>query len=53
METATKVTKIAANVGVVLMCATWLGFVAYTVVRDRKQKPVDILISAAPMPMEP
>jgi hypothetical protein len=45
--------KAAANLGVVVMCVVWVGFVAYTVLRDRKQKPIDVLISTTPAPPDP
>jgi hypothetical protein len=45
--------KAATHLGVLVMCVVWVGFVAYTVLRDRKQKPIDVLISTTPGPADP
>ena len=44
--------KIATNVAVLVMVVSWLAFVAHVYLRDRKEKPLDVLISTVHAPRE-
>lgn len=37
--------KLAADVGLLVMVATWVGYVAYTVVRDLREGPREVIVS--------
>jgi hypothetical protein len=42
--------KTATNIAVLIMAATWVAYVGYMVLRDRRQRPVDVLISTVSPP---